>query len=224
MTLDTDTPNSQQRFPLAFALPAEFRPVDLSADASTRATQLQERLESSLPELAGEQLLHVLMANQYAVERMVDEGVIYAATFLWRSERDPSAASMAQFSVLTRDMPGNHRQPLEPVLESIRRERKNAEAQYVDLEIGRCLVVVEDDRFRNPVRVTGEPTDTVRHVRQIQLIFPLVDRGTLAFFALSTECLWDWDDYVAMMAEICKTIRWAESDDEPNTISNVLDG
>ncbi|GAA1238752.1 hypothetical protein GCM10009676_24170 [Prauserella halophila] len=224
MTVVTDTPNSQRRFPLVFALPAQFRPVDLSADAATRASRLQEQLESSLPGLSGEQLLHVLLANQYSVERMLDEGVIYAATFLGRSDRDPNAASMAQFSVLTRKMAGHHRQPLEPVLESIRRERENAEAQYVDLEIGRCLVVMEDDRFSNPVRVTGEPTDTMRHVRQIQVIFPLVDRGKLAFFALSTECLWDWDDYVAMMAEICKTIRWAESDDEPSTISNVLDG
>ncbi|MFD6796433.1 MULTISPECIES: hypothetical protein [Prauserella salsuginis group] len=54
--------------------------------------------------------------------------------------------------------------------------------------------------------------------------FPLVDRGQLAFFALSTECLWDWDDYVEMMAEICKTIRWAEGADEPGRIGNVLDG
>ncbi|MCP2252244.1 hypothetical protein LY13_000983 [Prauserella aidingensis] len=209
---------------MAFALPAEFRPVDLSADAATRAARLQEQLASSLPGLSGEQLLHVIMANQYAVERMIDEGVLYAATFLGRSEREPDAASMAQFSVLTRDMPGHLRQPLEPVLESIRRERKNAEARYVDLEIGRCLVVVEDDRFRNPVHVTGEPTDTMRHVRQIQVIFPLVDRGKIAFFALSTECLWDWDDYVAMMAEICKTIRWADGADEPGAIGNVLDG
>ncbi|MBB3661168.1 hypothetical protein FB384_000072 [Prauserella sediminis] len=224
MTFETDTVNPQQRFPLAFTLPAEFRPADLTADAATRATRLQEQLESSLPGLSGEQLLHVVMANQYAVERMLDEGVLYAATFVGRSDREPNAASMAQFSVLTRDVPGRLRQPLEPVLEAIRRERKNARAQYVDLEIGRCLVVVEDDRFRNPVRVTGEPTDTTRHVRQIQVIFPLVDRGQLAFFALSTECLWDWDDYVEMMAEICKTIRWAEGADEPGRIGNVLDG
>lgn len=53
-------------------------------------------------------------------------------------------------------------------------------------------------------------------------------RGQIAFFALSTslrmECLWDRDDYVAMMAEICKTIRWAGGADEPGAIGNVLDG
>lgn len=223
--MPTDTEGTHgSRFPLAFALPTEFRPIDLTADSATRATRLYDELNHTLPDLDEEQLLHLLVANQYAAERMIDEGVIYAATFLGRSDRDPGAASTAQFTVLSRHMPGSGRQPLEPVLDSIRRERKNAEAQYVDLEIGRCLAVVEDDRFQNPVRVTGRPADTMRRVRQIQVIFPLADRGELAFFALSTECLWDWDDYVTMMAGICKTIRWVDRDNESTSISNILDG
>ncbi|OLT45129.1 hypothetical protein BJF85_01560 [Saccharomonospora sp. CUA-673] len=219
---DTDV----RPFPLTFALPTEFRAVDLTADAATRATRLQAELDRTLPGLEDEQRLHLIVANQYAVERMLDEGVLYAATFIGRSDRRPGAASIAQFTALTREMsvPGTGRRPLEPVLDAIRRQRKNADAQYVDLEIGRCLVVVEDDRFQRPVRVTGEPADTVRHVRQIQVVFPLADRGELAFFALSTECLWDWDDYVTMMAEICKTLRWAARDNEFTSISNVLDG
>lgn len=222
MTL-IETGNQPLNLPLTFALPEEFRSVDFGEEPASRAERLYEQLRSSLPGLTAEEQLHILLANQYAIERMVDEGVIYAANFLGRSERDPTAPSIAQFTVLLRAATDRQGRALEVVLDALRRERKNCEAQYVDLPIGRCLVVMEDDRFQTPVNLVGHPGDVVHHVRQIQLIFPLVDRGQLVFFALSTECLRDWDDYVGMMAEICKTVTWSDSG-ESSTISSALDG
>lgn len=210
-------------FPLAFSLPEGFRSIDLRSEPARRGDELLERLNAAMPSLTGEDALHVVLANQFLAERMIEEGVVYAASFLGRSEQDPTAASTATFTVLTREAPDLRGTSLTSVLTAIQQKRKNATARYVDLTIGRCVAVVEDDLFSSTVTITGQPTDTVRHVRQLQLIFPLADRGQLAFFALSTECTQDWDDYVRMMAEICKTIRWTEAS-ETTSISDALDG
>ncbi|WP_298181956.1 hypothetical protein [Saccharomonospora sp.] len=98
--MSTDTAlNTDRTFPLRFALPREFVPVDLTAEPAERAEKLHRRLVESLPQLTDEQKLHVLMANQYVVGRMLAEGVLYAATFLGRSDHDPTALTTAQFIV-----------------------------------------------------------------------------------------------------------------------------
>lgn len=206
-------------FPLKFALPQGFQPIDLAETPNRRADRLLGRLSALPPE----ERLHVVLANQYMVERMVEEGVIYAATFVGRSERDPAAATTAQFTVLVKQAGDRTGRPLETILDAIRQERKNSEAQLVDLSVGRALVVVEDDQFATPVDILGNPGSRPHHVRQIQVIYPLGDRGQLAFFGLATEFLRDWDDYVEMMAGISKTISWAETG-ERGAISMVLDG
>jgi hypothetical protein len=211
--------DDETRFPLTFALPQGFHPVDLSAPPDRRADLLYDKL----PWLTPEQRVNVVLANQYGVERMIEEGVIYAASFVGRSERDQTAATTAQFTVLLKDAGDRTGRQLATILDAVRQERKNCAAQLIDLAIGRAVAVVEDDRFATPVDILGRPQRNVHNVRQIQLIYPLADRGKLVFFGLATECLRDWDDYVAMMAGIGKTIRWARTEKQ-SSISAVLDG
>lgn len=217
--IPTETEAKQPAFPLKFALPHGFHPIDMSEPPDRRAERLYDQLSGLTPE----QRVPVVLANQYAVERMMEEGVIYAASFVGRSERDSTAATTAQFTVLLKDATDRRGRQLETILDSLRQERKNCEAQLVDLTIGRCVVVVEDDRFSTAGDILGRPENRVHHVRQIQVIYPLTDRGKLAFFGLSTECLRDWDDYVEMMAEISKTISWVETG-EQSAIGAVLEG
>lgn len=209
-------------FPLRFGLPAKFTPIDLSADFETRMKRLHNQLASAAPNVSEAERLHLLLANQYAVERMLTEGVIYAATFLGRSDRNPTTATTAQFTVMVHDSAARGGRPLETITDALRSERPRAHTQLVDLPIGRCLAVMEDNRFQTLTDLLGRHTGVTHHVRQLQLIFPLVDRGQLAFFTISTECLRDWDEYVRIMAEICTSIRWADTGG--SSISNVLDG
>lgn len=216
------TPADQKSiFPITFELQHGFQEVDLTADPDARAEQLIQRLRRSIPGLSAEQQLNIVLTYQYAIERMIAEGVIYSSNFVGRSRRNPTAATTAQFAVSVRDSTVKANRPLDVAAATLRQEGRRVD--LVDLSIGRCLAVVAEDTLRPPTRITGEPTSTLRRVRQIQLIVPLSDRDQLSFFALSTECLRDWDDYVQMMAEICRTIRWRG---EPDTtlINSVLDG
>lgn len=108
-------------------------------------------------------------------------------------------------------------------MDALRTHRPRSEAQLVDLPVGRCLSVVDETMFQTPTNIAGGQAATMHRVRQLQLIHPLAGRGELAFFTMSTECLRDWEDYVAMMAEICKTIEWSDAGGH-TTIGSVLEG
>lgn len=197
--------------------------MDLTEDPAVRAQRVQNSLKRALPTLGDDEVSHATFANEFLVQRLRAEGAMYCANFVGRSERDTSAASTAQFVVLTKDGPAGVARPLDVAAEALRRENKsNRKIDFIDLPIGRCLVVLEDNTFELPTNLAGHKTDHVRHVRQIQVLYPLTDNGKLAFFELCTECLRDWDDYVQMMAAICKTIEWREP--EPTNIGSVLDG
>ncbi|MBB3051910.1 hypothetical protein FHS23_002939 [Prauserella isguenensis] len=212
--------NPAATFPLTFSLPDEFREIDLHSDPATRADALYVRMKQYAPGLPTGRQLHLIAAQEALVERMVAEGVLYAAALITRSAGDPLMLSTAQFTVTVRDAPIRQRDPLPQLLSAIDK-RPNTEARYVDLEVGRCIAVIEEATFRLGLDLMGAPNPNDHRVRQLQVIYPMVDRGQVAMFGLSTESIDDWDDYVNMMAEICKTIRASESG-ESGKISAVL--
>ena len=216
-------PDKVIQFPYRFRLPQGFHELDLAERPEARAERLLDSLQQSLPGIPEEQLIYALVGNQYAVERLIDEGAVYAANFLGRSEHEPTAASTALFTVMVRATGSTAREPLEVIAEGVRREQgKNRAVDFVDLPVGRCLVVTEDDLVSSPLNVAGAQTTRPTVVRQIQVSLSLPDPSDIAVFTLSTQCLRDWDEYVLMMAEICKTIGWHEAD--RSRIGFVLDG
>ncbi len=105
----------------------------------------------------------------------------------------------------------------------MRREVKsNRTIDFIDLPIGRCLVILEDDIIKVPANFVDDESHRTHRVRQIQVVYPMTDNGKLVFFALCTQFLRDWDDYVQLMASICKTIEWRER--ERTNITSALDG
>lgn len=186
-----ETTGHSHPFPLSFALPEGFSEIDLNEDAADRAQRLNQQLERTVPMLTGWQQAHLLLANQYMIGQMLRQGIIYAATFVGRSEQDSTAVSTAQFTVMIR--PDTHvtSRSLHTIRDSLRNERADCVTEFHDFPVGRCLVVMEDDRFHVPVNPIGQTNENSQHVRQVQVIFPLTDRNELAFFALSTDCLRD---------------------------------
>lgn len=214
------TESNTAKFPLTFSLPDEFREIDLHSDPAVRADALYVRMKQYAHGLSTEQQLHLIAAQEALIERMAAEGVLYAAALIAQSDAEPSRLSTAQFTVTVRDVPIRQRDPLLQLLSAINK-RPSTEAQYVDLEVGRCIAVIEEVEFRLGIDLMGDPKSHDHRVRQLQVIYPMVDRGQVAMFGLSTESIGDWDDYVSIMAGICKTIRWAEPG-ESGKISAVL--
>ncbi|RCW45159.1 hypothetical protein DFQ14_103123 [Halopolyspora algeriensis] len=218
----TEATDTSSGFPLTFSLQPGFEPIDFTETPQQRAEKLLDSLQNTLPGQSGEQYLRVILAYEYSIQRMLEEGALYAANFVGRSARDPSAATTAQLTVLTRDTALKASQPLTVLARQLREERSGREVDFVDLSVGRCLAVVQEDLIIPEVNLTDNPPQNPRRTRQFQVVMPLASRGQLVFFTLATECLRDWDEYVAMMAEICKTITWNEP--QQSSIASRLEG
>ncbi|QWF84221.1 hypothetical protein [Amycolatopsis sp. CA-230715] len=208
-------------FPFRFSLPAGFTDLDLTATIEERANELLDSIDVAFPSLSNEERLRLVLANQFAVEQLVETGARFVSNFVGRSEVDSSAASTAQLSVLLLDGLGDARRPLDVIAESIRLEDRDRHTQFVDLQIGRCLVVIDETAVHAQADLRGEHPPEATSVRQLQVMFPLPEQRRLAIFAMSTTCLRDWDDYVDMMTAICQTIEWADTG-EVSRISAVL--
>lgn len=215
-------PTRSDYFPLIFALPDVFHRIDLTEHPTDRARHLADRLQANLHAISEDELACSVIYYQHMIERMVNDGIIYAANFVGRSEYNPTAASTALFTVSVRNAAPHGTRTLEETLQALGR-RRNCEACLIDLSIGRGLTVVTDDYVNTPANFNDPEQRKVVPTRQIQVLFPLTDRGQLASFALATECLSDWNDYVGMMAETTKTISWREPD-EGGSVGAVLDG
>lgn len=209
-------------FPLAFGIHPGFEPVDLALGPEERANHLIWSLGENMPELENEQVLHLVLANDHLAEAMLSGGVIYAANFVGRSQRDPTSATTAQFTVSVREAQLRQTRPLEAMMSELRDRGAGSKADLIDLDVGRCLAIVDDTVLDTPVTVTGDASTQPRHVRQLQVVIPLIGHDQLALFALSTEFLQDWPDYSSMMAEICKSITWRTPDE--GSIGSILDG
>lgn len=217
----TETTDEPGVFPLNFSLQPGFTAIDLAESAQDRAEKMLDSLQRNMPELGVEEHLRAIMAYEYSVRRMREEGVIYAANFVGRSSEDSSTATTAQFSVVLQAAELKASQPLTIPAEELRK-RPSCKVDFVDLPVGRSLVVVEETTLQPEVNLAGHDSAPQRRTRQFQVIIPLSSRDELAIFSLATECLQDWDDYVGMMAEICKTISWRE--DQRSSIESKLAG
>lgn len=224
MTIGATLGDEPQVFPFTFDVPETFQEVDLHADAADRAEELHAKLREVQFGLTEEELLGLLLTNQRLVEQLIEQDVVYVATFLGRSEFDTTALSTAQFTVAWQQH-GNigPDTKLDELAQTLSERREGCEVEQVCLPTGAALAIIEDDYVKLSRGSFGNEIEEVKQVRQLQVVIPLVDRRELVYFGISTECLQDWGDYIGMMAEICKTIRRSDIQQRSH-IKTVLDG
>jgi hypothetical protein len=188
-------------FPYTFSLPSEFVRVDLDTRAS--ALRMSEQLSNAgIPE---DQVSHALVHQEYMLVSLLENDVLYAATFLGRSSVDPSALTAALFTVAQTHVPELRENSLDAMLTAAEGE-PDTEALEVQLTVGPALAVTQQSLVHITQAVSGRPLDRNQEVRQLQVMFPNAENKTLTTFSLSTEFVRDWNDYTLMMAEIMKTI------------------
>ena len=190
-------------------MPREFVELDLGGVPTLDPTQLR----SLFPTAPDAPLTAVASAQEQLTAAMLDHGVRYAATVLARSESDPTRLTTAFFTVAEQRVELTGTRPLEELVERLAEPDLRREMDFFDLPAGRALAVVEDREVRPGGTLSGAVDESVHLVRQLQLFLPFPDREGLAVFALATECLADWPEYVDIMGAIAKTVRVA--DDRP---------
>jgi hypothetical protein len=203
------TSTAAKTLPLWFDVPAEFTRIDLAATPEERAAGLIEQLTQAIPDASPEQRLHLALAREAVIARMLEAGAVYAATLLARTdEAEPPRLITAQFTVLVSGTDGTDTATLEATADRLSRDDIQRDVGMVALPAGEALGVIEDDQVTLPSSVFGEPGEETHRTRQAQLTLPFPDGKRLATFALSTECLTDWNDLLEIFAGIARTISF----------------
>ncbi len=205
LTVETAT---QEKLPLRFAVPREFVELDLAEQPETRAERLIEAMARTLPDTTIEQRVHFVLATEYMVQLMRQSGVVYAATLLARAEDEPPRLTTAQFTVVVKEARLTGMNPLATLAEQLHDPGARRVLDLLDLPAGQALAIVEERGLTLPSNMFGIPGEHTHLIRQLQLLLPFPARDRIAVFALSTECLDDWDQYVDIMGAIAKTIEF----------------
>lgn len=199
-----------------FDVPDAFAALDLGDDPGPRIA----RLAAPTTGLTDTQRLHLLLAQEYMVETMRREYVVYAAQCLVRVDGATPRLSVAQFtvSVCPAHVAGLVGVDVLDVvaarLDGVGpgREAPGREVAVLSLPAGRTLAVVEDRRFTTYVSALGVARRRDHVVRQVQLVVPFPDRRYLAVLALGTESLQDWENYLDLVGDIAASVRFSAPD------------
>jgi hypothetical protein len=146
------------RVPLRFVVPERFFELDLAEDPESRAKRTADNLAASLRNISERQVLHLVFTQEMVVAKLREEGAVYAANCVARSETEPRRLSAALCTIVIKDAdlsaqrplgavagalktPGDSREMLEPggsgvtdrLLENgVRRKRKNRQLAELD--------------------------------------------------------------------------------------------
>lgn len=213
--------------PVWFEVPETFLDLDLGPDGSTRVRRSMDLTTS----LTGDERLHLAVAGEVLVDSLRRSGAVYAAHVMGQAGGGRPRLSVAQFSVFVEPVRMGGDAALDAIAARLAAPGTGRETGFLDLPAGRALAVVEHRTVRTTMSVVGRYRERAHAVRQVQFVLPSPQRRHFVTFALGTECLQDWETYVAMMGAVAASVsfvapsqRNASPDDPTRRIGDVLGG
>ena len=207
--------------PLRFTVPDGLTELDLHGDPDERVQRTYEALRGASP--AGEQeVVRMVVTQEAMLARLLQEGAVYAAMCLARSEVDPAQLVTAQFSVLVKAQELHGQYPLRDVSRGLRSPGEPREVVLNEFPAGEALVIGEEVRV-GLGNESGDSTDGgARVVRQAQVVFAFPGNERIAILTLASEHLDDWPYFVAMLDSIAHSVSF--SNGETSSIADRLSG
>jgi hypothetical protein len=192
--------------PLRFVVPGTLQEITLNEDPEERTKRTLERLSSlgSTPE----QCLYLTTQQEILIWQLANQGAVYAAQCVARSEADPRMLSTALFTILVKQADLQAERPLAAVAGGLKTPGQPREVVFNQYPAGEALVVGEELTVRRAVTVTGQPVANTHRVRQAQVILPFPDKQRLAIIGVASESLQDWIYYVRMLDGIARSMSF----------------
>ncbi|MFF3762682.1 hypothetical protein ACFYYR_01085 [Streptomyces sp. NPDC001922] len=213
LTLSADEPD------VWFVLPPGFFPVSLEGTAEERVVRMAEAVEALFPDAAPEQRLSLVLSGEYAVASMLGAGAVHLSHCLRR--RDDGGLSQGMLAVFIKHLGSS--EPLgmaQSIADQWFAENPDAEVGGVILPYGPAALCAVEHDIPIPAALFGAGDgeggeDGVTTLRQVQLAVPLHTGSHTLVFALSTEDVDQWDNYLQVMAELLCTVSADEPVDRP---------
>lgn len=216
-----DTMVERKPIPLRFTVPDHFTVLPLEDDPEQRSRRAYQQALRTMPAVTDAERVQMVFMQELMLAQLINQGAVYAALCVCRSETQPATLSTAQFAILVKHVGLNGKRPLAAVAGGLRNPGDPRETAFVQFPAGEGLVVGDEIKMSIPITPAGRAKPTTSIVRQAQVMLPFPDRRRLAILSISTTSLEDWLPYSQMLNDIAHSVSFTE----PNaSISNRLSG
>ncbi|WEB41719.1 hypothetical protein MOV08_22230 [Streptomyces yunnanensis] len=204
-------PTATIDLPLSFSVPEDFRDIDLTVSAEENTNKLIGELTGLSRRPSDEEITHAVLVQQSMYEMLAAAGAVYAGILLaGPSEDEPDGRlTSLMLTVTARPSELSNDQTVHRLARTMGAIYPEAEVGVVRLPTGPAVLLTEDSKVERPVNLLsdgGGPTV----VRQLHVFVPVPGRLAMADFSIATENLAEWDDYVAILGEVCNTIEFTD--------------
>lgn len=209
MSISTALDGAQPDEALYFTPPAQLHKIDLTEDPEQRFRRTAEEATAILGESASQaEREHIAVLQEHMLASLVDEGAIYVAQALARSEVHTDQLCTAQFTIIVRDIAIPDDQPLSVVANGLKEPGEPRELATVSYPAGEAIIMGEELEIRPSVAASGEPNPTPYRMRQAQVLFPFPDRQRMAIVGVNSTHFDDWDHFVRMLNDIASSLSF----------------
>ncbi|WP_162830256.1 hypothetical protein [Amycolatopsis palatopharyngis] len=220
MSIAGELSDGRTEVPLRFTVPEQLHEIDLGEDQQQRVRRTFEKLIRCLHGIDQTKILAMVFSQEAMLAKLVQEGAVYVAQCVARSEFEPTRLCVAQFSILVKDAALQGAQPLKTIASGLRTPGEPREIIFMDFPAGEGLVIGEELAVQPYADVTGQRTGRSHRVRQAQIILAFPDRRRLAILNVSSEGIEDWHHLTRTLNEIAHSVSFTKRAE--NTISMRL--
>ncbi|MGA5560628.1 hypothetical protein ACPCUV_05505 [Streptomyces platensis] len=195
--------------PLSFSIPKGFRDIDLTVSAEANTNKLIDELTGLTRRPSDEEIAHAVLVQQSMYEMLAAAGAVYAGILLAGPSKDEPDGRLTSLMLTVTARPSelSNDQTVHRLARTMGAIYPEAEVGVVRLPTGPAVLLTEDTKVERPVNLLsdgGGPTV----VRQLHVFVPIPGRTAMADFSIATENIAEWDDYVAILGQVCTTIEF----------------
>ncbi|GGY13902.1 hypothetical protein [Streptomyces xanthochromogenes] len=197
--------------PLSFQVPEVFRDIDFTVSAEENTNKLLDELTAIDPRPSDEEIAHAVLAQQTMYEMLAAAGAVYAGILLAGPGKGKADAKLTSLMLTVTARPSelSNDQTVHRLARTMGAIYPEAEVGVVRMHTGPAVLLTEETKVPRPVNLLDND-DSPSVVRQMHVFVPIPGRLAMADFSIATENTAEWDDYVAILGQVCKTIRFAD--------------
>ncbi|WP_121016894.1 hypothetical protein [Streptomyces sp. 3211.6] len=205
-------PDATIDLPLSFGVPEDFQDIDFAVSAEVNTNRLIDRLNMVDPQPSEAEIAHAVLAQQSMYEMLSAAGAVYAGTLLSGPTREEPEKRLSSVTLTVTARPSelSNELTVHRLARTMGALYPDAEVGVVRLEAGPAVLLTEERKVERPVNLLGEGGGATV-VRQLHVFVPIPGRLAMADFAIATENTAEWEDCVEILAQVCRTIVFAEA-------------
>lgn len=222
----TDDAQQQSGIPLWFSVPPQFIEMDLTGDPLERLGRTLETMRDNLVDASDEQCVRLAASQEALIKIMLENSVRYAASCVWATEDASPRMVFGQFTVSVQDVELDGENPMGVLRNSLEMPGRKREIEPITIDRNPGLLVADESRYASRPALEPDSTESdkvERLVRQIQAIVAFPDRRRIATFALASEFLSEWENFLGLMSDILGTVSFS-APGQTSSIENRLSG